>query len=134
MHQSVTSQANACTYCIAQVNACTYCMHCPMTSQANACSYCMGSVVLISSRIYLYSSYFALTKCIISIFIIYDLLPQTSIKGFVFVFVLIVGVPYHESHHAILGYLFVVNAPRSNSDCKIVVIRFVKINIGLKTI
>jgi hypothetical protein len=28
-----------------------------MTSQANACSYCMGSVVLILSQIYLYSSY-----------------------------------------------------------------------------
>jgi hypothetical protein len=29
-----------------------------MTSLADACSYCMGSVVSISSRIYLYSSYF----------------------------------------------------------------------------
>jgi hypothetical protein len=27
-------------------------------SQADACSYCMSSVVLISSQIYLYSSYF----------------------------------------------------------------------------
>ncbi len=30
------------------------CLHCPMTSQANACSYCMGFVVLILFRIYLY--------------------------------------------------------------------------------
>jgi hypothetical protein len=29
-------------------------MHCPMTSQADACSYCVGSVVSISSQIYLY--------------------------------------------------------------------------------
>jgi hypothetical protein len=29
-----------------------------MMSQADACSYCMGSVVSISSQIYLYSSYF----------------------------------------------------------------------------
>jgi hypothetical protein len=29
-------------------------MHYPVTSQANACSYCMGSAVLISSQIYLY--------------------------------------------------------------------------------
>jgi hypothetical protein len=30
-----------------------------MMSQADACSYCMGSAVSISSKIYLYSSYFA---------------------------------------------------------------------------
>jgi hypothetical protein len=51
MHWPVTSQADACT---SQAYACMYCMHCPMTSQADACSYCMGSVVLISSQIYLY--------------------------------------------------------------------------------
>ncbi len=51
MHWAVTSQANACT---SQVCTCMYCMHCPMTSQADACSYCLGSVVLISSLIYLY--------------------------------------------------------------------------------
>ncbi len=45
-----------------QADACMYCNHCPMTSQANACSYCMGSVVLILSRIYLYSSYFDSTQ------------------------------------------------------------------------
>ncbi len=45
------SQANAC-------NECMHCMHWPMMSQADACSYCMGSVLLISSRIYLFSSFF----------------------------------------------------------------------------
>ncbi len=35
-----------------------YCMHCPVTSQANACRYCMGSKVLSLSWIYLYPSYF----------------------------------------------------------------------------
>jgi hypothetical protein len=30
-----------------------------VTAQADACSYCMGSIVLISSQIYLISSYFA---------------------------------------------------------------------------
>ncbi len=44
MHQPVMSQANACMYC----------MQCPMMSQANACNFCMGSIVLISSQIYLY--------------------------------------------------------------------------------
>ncbi len=34
-------------------------MNQPVTSQADACTYCMGSVVLISSQIYLISSYFA---------------------------------------------------------------------------
>ncbi len=52
MHQPVTSQVDACT---SQAYACMYCMHCPMTSKANACSYCMGSVVSISSQIYLSS-------------------------------------------------------------------------------
>ncbi len=51
MHQPVTSQANACT---SQAYACMYCMHCPMMSEVDACSYCLGSVVLISSQIYLY--------------------------------------------------------------------------------
>jgi hypothetical protein len=36
-----------------------YCMHCPVTSQADACRYCMGSKVSSLSRIYLYFSYFA---------------------------------------------------------------------------
>ncbi len=40
--------------CMSQESACTYCIHCPMMSQADACSYCMGSVVSISSQIYLY--------------------------------------------------------------------------------
>jgi hypothetical protein len=35
------------------------CMHQPVMSQADACTYCMGSIVLISSQIYLISSYFA---------------------------------------------------------------------------
>ncbi len=43
--------ADACT---SQAYVCMYCMHCPMMSQVDACSYCMGSVVLISSGIYLY--------------------------------------------------------------------------------
>jgi hypothetical protein len=51
MHWPVTSQADACT---SQAYSSMYYMHCPMTSQADACSYCMGSVVLISSWLYLY--------------------------------------------------------------------------------
>ncbi len=51
MHRHVMSQVNACT---SQAYACMYCMNCPMMSQANSCSYCMGSVVLISSWIFLY--------------------------------------------------------------------------------
>jgi hypothetical protein len=47
---------------MSQADACTHCMHCPMISQADACSYCMGSVVLILSRIHLYSSYFDRTQ------------------------------------------------------------------------
>jgi len=38
---------------MSQADARMYYMHCPMTSQGDACTYCMGSVVLISSRIYL---------------------------------------------------------------------------------
>ncbi len=51
MYWPVTSQADAWT---SQANACMYCMHCPMMSQTDACSYSTGSVVLISSQIYLY--------------------------------------------------------------------------------
>jgi hypothetical protein len=36
-----------------------HCMHCPVTSQADACTYCMGSKVSSLPRVYLYSSYFA---------------------------------------------------------------------------
>jgi hypothetical protein len=48
----VTSQVDACT---SLAYACMYFMHCPMTSQADACSYCMGSVVLISSHYPIYA-------------------------------------------------------------------------------
>jgi hypothetical protein len=51
MYWLVMSQANACA---SQAYVCMYCMHYPMMSQADACSYCTGSVVLISSRIYIY--------------------------------------------------------------------------------
>ncbi len=58
MHQPVTSWVNACSTCIHWPGMC---MHRPVTSQANTCTYCMGSKVLSLSRIYLYSSYFALS-------------------------------------------------------------------------
>jgi hypothetical protein len=45
MHRPVTSWGN------------TW-MHLPVTSQADACTYCMGSKVSSFSRIYLYTSYF----------------------------------------------------------------------------
>ncbi len=56
-HAVSKPQADACT---SQAYACMYYMHCPMASKADACTYCMGSVVLILSGIYLYSSYFGL--------------------------------------------------------------------------
>ncbi len=56
MHRPVTSWDNACSTCMHRP---VMFMHCPVMSQADACSYCMGSVVLISSQIYLYCSYFA---------------------------------------------------------------------------
>jgi hypothetical protein len=34
------------------------CMHQPVTSQVDACTYCMGSKVSSLSQIYLYFSYF----------------------------------------------------------------------------
>jgi hypothetical protein len=47
-------------------DACSKYMHWPVTSWAvhmvAACTYCMGSKVLSLSQIYLYSSYFALSK------------------------------------------------------------------------
>jgi hypothetical protein len=55
MHQPVTSCGNACSTCMYKP---VRCMHQPVMSQVNPCTYCMGSVVLISSRIYLISSYF----------------------------------------------------------------------------
>jgi len=57
LHQPVMFWGNACSTCMHQS---LRCMHRPVTSQADACTYCMGSVVLISSWIYLYSSYFCL--------------------------------------------------------------------------
>ncbi len=56
MHQPVMSWGNACSTCMHRP---VRCMHRPVMSQADVCSYCMGSVILISSQIYLYSSYFA---------------------------------------------------------------------------
>ncbi len=54
------TQADACMYYRDR----TYlygmnCMHCPVTSQSDACRYCMGSKVSSLSQIYLYFSYFA---------------------------------------------------------------------------
>ncbi len=57
MHWPVTSWSNACSTCMHKPVSS---MHRPVTSQAEACSYCMGSVVLISSWIYLYTTYFAI--------------------------------------------------------------------------
>jgi hypothetical protein len=54
-HRPVMSWGNACCTCMHKP---VRCMHWPVMSQGDACSYCMGSVVLISSQIYLYSSYF----------------------------------------------------------------------------
>jgi hypothetical protein len=65
MNQPVMSQANACI-----------CMHYPMMSQTDACSYCMGSVVLISSQIYLYSSYFALVPYSQNLILDFPFLPH----------------------------------------------------------
>jgi hypothetical protein len=59
MHQPVTSWGNACSTCIHKP---VRCMHRPVTSQPNACTYCMGSKVSSLSRIYLYSSYFAVQR------------------------------------------------------------------------
>ncbi len=55
MHQPVMPWGNACSTCMHKP---VRCMHHPVTSQANACTYYMGSVVLISSRIYLIFSNF----------------------------------------------------------------------------
>ncbi len=53
MHQPVMSWGSTCMHKPVR------CMHQPVMSQANARSYCKGSVVLILSQIYLYSSDFA---------------------------------------------------------------------------
>ncbi len=58
------SWCNACSTCMHKSMRCMHksmrCMHQPVMSQAHACTYCMGSKVSNLSRIYLYSSYFAL--------------------------------------------------------------------------
>jgi hypothetical protein len=44
-------------------NAYSMCMHQPVMSWGNACTFCMGSKVSSLSRVYLYSSYFAIIRC-----------------------------------------------------------------------
>jgi len=55
IHRPVMSWGNACSACM---HMSVRWMHRPVMSQVDACSYCMGSVILILSQIYLYSSYF----------------------------------------------------------------------------
>ncbi len=55
MHHPMMSWGNACSTCI---HKSVRFKHQPVMSQADACTYCMGSVVLILSGIYLFSSYF----------------------------------------------------------------------------
>ncbi len=57
MHWPLTSWGNECSTCMHKP---VRCMHQPVMSQAHACTYCMRSEVSSLSRIYLYSSYFAL--------------------------------------------------------------------------
>ncbi len=52
MHATQADRGKTCLYGM-------YCMHCLLTSQADACRYCIGSKVSSLSLIYLYSSCFA---------------------------------------------------------------------------
>ncbi len=55
MHRPVMSWDNACSTCMHKP---VRFLHWPVTSQADACKYCMGCIVSSLSQIYLYSSFF----------------------------------------------------------------------------
>jgi len=72
LSETKSKQQSPCSNCIHRpvmswgnnmVAACTYCMHRPLMSRGNHVvaggTYCMGSKVSSLSRMYLYSSYFA---------------------------------------------------------------------------
>ncbi len=61
-------------------HACMYCMYCSMTSQANACSYCMGSAVLISCQIYLYLQLLCIEASESSSILIFEFTWYTNIN------------------------------------------------------